>query len=169
MKLRMLGIAFAALLPMVSVSLGLDLMRKYVPPPTMRRPPYRLGIYDGYKTPAWVLRGIAKTESRENDNAIGDDGVSIGRMQINERFRKDRIARFGWYDPRQPNDSIRVASCIIQENIYQKGTLEMAVEAYNRGPNHRPDKEFRYYNSVYLLGHGPLDGISGAQYSIDQR
>jgi hypothetical protein len=105
------------------------------PPPegSGARPPYGLRMYEGYATPEWILKGIARTESGENDRAIGDDGISIGRMQLNERFHDERAARYGEYDPRWPQSAIRIASCVYQEYRRQLASHVDAIGAYRQG------------------------------------
>ena len=72
--------------------------------------------FAGYATPAAILRGIAYTESGCSSLAVGDDGVSIGMMQINELYHADRTWRFGEYDPRLSGDSIRIADALFRAN-----------------------------------------------------
>jgi len=102
---------------------------------TMRKPPEKLGIYDGYSTPSWVLRGIAMTESGEADWAIGDGGISLGRMQLNEKYHSLRAKAWGKYNPRYSNDSIRITSCLFQENLKYFGSIPKAISAHRWGIN----------------------------------
>ncbi len=103
------------------------------PPPQAQRRAASVSIYDGYKTPAAILRGIARAESDEIDSAIGDDGISIGRMQLNERFHAPRAAAWGEYDPRNPFDAIRIADHILQVNFRALGSWNLAIAAYRQG------------------------------------
>jgi len=73
-------------------------------------------IYDGYATPAAILRAHARAESDEADWAVGDDGISRGRLQINERYHAERAELYGEYDPANCFDALRVASGIWQDN-----------------------------------------------------
>ena len=63
-----------------------------------------------------TLQGIAKAESDETDSAIGDDGISMGRFQINERYHKARAAAWGEYDPFEPTQAAMIAGRILVEN-----------------------------------------------------
>lgn len=103
------------------------------PPPQAQRRAASVSIYDGYKTPAAILRGIARAESDETDSAIGDDGISIGRMQLNERFHALRAAAWGEYDPRNPFDAIRIADHILQDDYGYFHSWPLAVAAYRQG------------------------------------
>ena len=117
----------------------------------------KLGIYDGYATPTWVLRGIARAESGECDSAIGDDGISLGRCQLNSRYAADRARAWGRFDPFQPNDAIRVASCILQENLRELGSWDLAIAAYRQGVAGvlAHGAASRYSDRVMLLGAAP--------------
>lgn len=94
-------------------------------------------IYDlavrGTCVPACILEAIAKVESNEIDSAIGDDGRSLGRMQINEDFRELRVAVYGKYDPHNPYDATRIAALILQDHFRTFRSWPYAVSAYNQG------------------------------------
>ena len=103
-------------------------------PATLRKPPYGLGIYDGYKTPAWILKGLARAESCERDDAIGDGGESRGRFQLREIYHAARAMAWGEYDATWPNDSARIASCIYQDNLARLGgNVYLALAAHRQG------------------------------------
>jgi hypothetical protein len=92
-------------------------------------------------------RGIAITESRERDNAIGDDGHSIGRFQVNELFHAYYAWKYGEYDPTKPFDNARISGLNYRDNLYHFGIVEgvcdpdtwrtrrrdMAIAAHNQG------------------------------------
>ena len=63
-----------------------------------------------------MLQGIARAESGETDSAIGDDGISMGRFQINERYHAQRAAAWGEYDPFEPRQAAAIAAHILREN-----------------------------------------------------
>ena len=130
-----------ALIPFIVLSLSLAApFRPFVDPgpdPWIRPPPAS-GLYDlavrGTCVPAELLRAIAMAESDEIDEAIGDDGRSRGRMQINEDFRAARIELIGGsYDPHNPYDSTRLAALILDEHFREFGDWPRAVSAYNQG------------------------------------
>jgi hypothetical protein len=68
------------------------------------------------RVPAWPLDGIRMAESSGRADAVGDDGISIGAYQINERFHAERARKFGEYDPRREEDARRIAKAILYEN-----------------------------------------------------
>lgn len=142
-----LFVALALMIPVAASTVPL-----FMPGPKAHggRNPDRMGPYEGYLTQEWILRGIAIVESGENDRAVGDDGISVGRMQINERYHAERAAKWGEYDPRDADDAIRIASCIIQENMTHFGDERLAVNAYNAGWN--VTHAWPYYESVAEKG-----------------
>jgi hypothetical protein len=83
--------------------------------------PVRLDVYEMAEVvtgaPSRILRGIARTESDEDDLARGDDGVSVGRFQLNERFHRERAARYGEYNPFDPLEAARIAGCLYVDNL----------------------------------------------------
>lgn len=87
----------------------------------------------GTIVPARLLRAIAIVESAERDNATGDDGISIGRYQLNERFHAERAERWGEYDPRDPLAAGIIAARILEDNYCQLGDWTLAICAYRQG------------------------------------
>lgn len=83
--------------------------------------------------PANILRGIAITESNENDRAIGDDGISKGRMQINETFHDERAKKYGDYDPFSPLDAAIIAGYIFMDNFSRLKDSDSAIAAHRQG------------------------------------
>lgn len=105
-----------ALLALLILAAGFALQELAPRPPASAAPVPPRTLYDGYTTPAAILRAHAVVESGEADWAIGDDGKSRGRLQINEQFHAQRAAKFGPYDPHNCFDALRVADGIWQGN-----------------------------------------------------
>jgi len=80
-----------------------------------------------------LLRAIAMVESGERDTAVGDDGISIGRFQLNERFHSLRARSYGEYDPRDPYQAAYVAARILQDDYTALGSWRLAIAAYRQG------------------------------------
>lgn len=82
-------------------------------------------------------------QETEFRNVIGDNGDSIGYMQIQPRWHKDRMERLGVTDLTDPYSNFRVG-CDFLAELLSKYTLEEALTAYNSG---KPGKS-EYATSV---------------------
>lgn len=71
-------------------------------------------------------------QETEFRNVIGDNGDSIGYMQIQPRWHKDRMERLGVTDLTDPYSNFRVG-CDFLAELLSKYTLEEALTAYNSG------------------------------------
>ena len=76
-------------------------------------------------------------------NIVGDNGDSIGYMQIQPRWHKERMERLGVTDLADPYSNFRVG-CDFLSELLEKYTLEEALTAYNSG---KPGKS-EYATSV---------------------
>jgi hypothetical protein len=83
--------------------------------------------------PAWILRGIAMTESSCNPSKVGDDGISIGMFQINETFHEERARKYGEYNPLNPEQAILIAGHIMAHNLKVFRNPRNAIAAYRQG------------------------------------
>jgi len=114
-------------------------------------------IYDaavlGTDIPAELFRALAMAESGERDSATGDDGASIGRFQLNERFRAERVRLYGEYDPRDPRQAGRVAAQILQAHYERFHSWPLALTAYNAGAGYAIKRGIRwaYVDRVQMM------------------
>jgi len=114
-------------------------------------------IYDaavlGTDIPAELFRALAMAESGERDSATGDDGASIGRFQLNERFRAERVRLYGEYDPRDPIQAGRVAAQILQAHYERFHSWPLALTAYNAGAGYAIKRGIRwaYVDRVQMM------------------
>lgn len=114
-------------------------------------------IYDaavlGTDIPSELLRALAMAESDETDSATGDDGASIGRFQLNERFRAERVRLYGDYNPRDPIQAGRVAAAILQAHYTRFGSWPLALTAYNAGSGYAIKRGIRwaYVDRVQMM------------------
>lgn len=83
--------------------------------------------------PATILQATARTESGENDDAVGDGGISLGRFQLNETFREWRVGRYGDYDPHDPYSAAVIAGRIYVDNLARLGDPALAIAAHRQG------------------------------------
>ena len=65
-------------------------------------------------------------------NIVGDNGDSIGYMQIQPRWHEERMERLGVTDLADPYSNFRVG-CDFLAELLEKYTLEEALTAYNSG------------------------------------
>lgn len=65
-------------------------------------------------------------------NILGDNGDSIGYMQIQPRWHEERMGRLGVTDLADPYSNFRVG-CDFLSELLSKYTLEEALTAYNSG------------------------------------
>ena len=83
-----------------------------------------------------VIVAMIERESNYDDGAVGDNGESVGLMQIQEHNHYDRIERLGVTNLGDPFENVEVgidffAQCITRNG----GNVEMALMAYNAGQN----------------------------------
>lgn len=83
--------------------------------------------------PAWILEGIAMAESGGINLAIGDGGKSKGLMQLNESYRKERVQKYGEYDPFDPLESLIISGKLYIDNLKLLGSEDLAIAAHRQG------------------------------------
>lgn len=85
-----------------------------------------------------ALMAIACTESRYTADLVGDDGKSVGMMQINTKWHTDRMEALGVTDLTDPVQCAAVALDYLQElaRTTESGFNDHALYmAYNMGPS----------------------------------
>ena len=83
--------------------------------------------------PEWILRGIAMTESGCNSFAVGDDGISLGMFQLNEKYHEERARKYGEYDAYNPEQAVLIAGYIMEHNLSVFTDYRDAIAAYRQG------------------------------------
>jgi hypothetical protein len=81
----------------------------------------------------FLIFAIAERESGLNPNAVGDNGASIGLMQIQPRWSKERMKRLGVDDLGEPKGCVKVAVDILLEYKGKDSDLYFVLMAYNGG------------------------------------
>lgn len=66
-------------------------------------------------------------------NVTGDDGASVGYMQIQHRWWGGLMDEIGARDLTDPEDNFRTGCAIIRKLMDKHGSVEDALTAYNRG------------------------------------
>lgn len=84
--------------------------------------------------PIEILYGIAFAESSGNQFASGDDGISKGRFQINEKYHAERAHLYGEYNAFDPFDSAVITGRLFMDNLRALGKKEDAIAAHRQGP-----------------------------------
>ena len=80
-----------------------------------------------------VIKALIEEESGWVASAEGDNGQSVGLMQIQERWHKDRMKRLGVNDLYDSEQNITVGCDILSELLNKYGNYENALSVYNSG------------------------------------
>lgn len=99
--------------------------------------------------PELVIAMIGK-ESAYNASVVGDSGRSIGLMQVQPRWHKDRMERLGCLDLLDPVANVNVAVDYLAELLQKGKGLEWALMAYNGGPNYANEMVYEGLVSDYV-------------------
>ena len=84
-----------------------------------------------------IVKAIIKIESNGDSKAVGDNGQSIGLMQIQPKWHKARMDRLGITDLKDPKQNLTVGCDILAELLDTYGNYHMALAAYNTGSPYR--------------------------------
>lgn len=99
---------------------------------------------ESYDISPKLVKAIIEVESGGNTNAIGDDGNSLGLMQIQPRYHAQRLKE--GESLLDPKVNVRVGCEILSEIMDKYGTLEEALTVYNAGHD---TGDRSYANRVY--------------------
>lgn len=80
-----------------------------------------------------IIKALIEEESGWCESAEGDNGNSVGLMQIQERWHKERMKRLGVNDLYDPEQNITVGCDILSELLNKYGNYTDALSAYNSG------------------------------------
>ena len=83
-----------------------------------------------------IVKALIEEESGWLSSAEGDNGESVGLMQIQERWHKDRMKRLGVTDLYDPEENITVGCDILSELLKKYGNYKDALSVYNSGNIH---------------------------------
>ena len=101
-----------------------------------------------------IVIGIIEKESTFNASAVGDNGNSLGLMQVQPRWHKERMERLGCDDLLDPFQNVTVGVDILSELIDGYGDTERALMVYNAGAAGAYNGWFQYgvYSNEYSSG-----------------
>lgn len=88
-----------------------------------------------------IVKALIEEESGWLETAEGDGGNSIGLMQIQERWNKDRMQRLGVTDLYDPKQNVKVGCDILAELLGKYGNYKDALSVYNSG-NTKDGKQY---------------------------
>lgn len=80
-----------------------------------------------------IVKAIIEEESGWCESAEGDNGNSIGLMQIQERWHKERMKRLGVTNLYDSEQNVTVGCDILSELLNKYGNYKDALSVYNSG------------------------------------
>ena len=80
-----------------------------------------------------IVKALIEEESGWCESAEGDNGNSVGLMQIQERWHKERMKRLGVTDLYDPEQNITLGCDILSELVNKYGNYRDALSVYNSG------------------------------------
>ena len=104
--------------------------------------------YERHISP-YLVMAIIEVESGCDSKALGDEGNSIGLMQIQERFHSERMDKLGVTDLRNPYQNIKVGVDILLELFHKNPSLDWVLHAYNGGVAYADEMEMKEQISEY--------------------
>lgn len=110
---------------------------------------YRLCEQEGMRYA--LILAMIEQESGYRHDCTGDDGESIGYMQIMQKWHEDRMEDVGATDLFNPYQNIRVGVDYMKELIDRYGTIQDALAAYNYGA--AGAREHLWSNGIYVYSY----------------
>lgn len=98
-----------------------------------------------------LVVALIEKESGYKFDKVGDDGHSIGYMQIYEECHRDRMERLNVTDLMNPYQNVLVGIDYLSELIERYGTIQDALAAYNYGE--KGAREHLWSNGVYVYSY----------------
>ena len=99
---------------------------------------------DSYGISPKLIKAIIEVESGGDANAVGDNGNSLGLMQIQLRYHAQRLKE--GESLLDPKVNVRVGCEMLSEIMDKYGTLDEALTVYNAGHD---TGDISYANRVY--------------------
>lgn len=113
-------------------------------------------LCDEYGVDIPLVLAIIGQESNYRPDAVGDNGNSLGLMQIQPRWHQSRMDKLGVTDLLDPYQNVTVGIDLLAELISENKGTEWAVTAYNAGVgtadyNNAIGTRTEYTESVMML------------------
>lgn len=80
-----------------------------------------------------IVKALIEEESGWCASAEGDNGQSIGLMQIQPRWHKERLTRLGITNLYDPEQNVTLGCDILSELLGKYGNYKDALSVYNSG------------------------------------
>lgn len=90
-------------------------------------------LCDEYGVDMPLVLAIIGQESNYRPDAVGDNGNSLGLMQIQPRWHQSRMDKLGVMDLSDPYQNVEVGIDLLAELMGENKGTEWAVTAYNAG------------------------------------
>ena len=95
-----------------------------------------------------LVVALIEKESGYKFDKVGDDGHSIGYMQMYEECHRDRMERLNVTDLTNPYQNVLAGIDYLSELIERYGTIQDALAAYNYGE--QGAKQHLWKNGIYV-------------------
>ena len=104
-----------------------------------------------YDVPYALVLAMIEYESGYVFDAVGDDGNSIGYMQVYEKWHTDRMERLGVNDLKNPYHNVYVGIDFLSYLLEKYGTVQDALAAYNYGE--KGAREHLWNKGIYVYSY----------------
>lgn len=104
-----------------------------------------------YDVPYALVLAMIEHESGYVFDAVGDDGNSIGYMQVYEKWHIDRMERLGVNDLKNPYHNVYVGIDFLSYLLKKYGTVQDALAAYNYGE--KGAREHLWNKGIYVYSY----------------
>lgn len=111
-----------------------------------------------------LVVALIERESGYVFDKVGDDGNSIGYMQIYESAHTDRMERLNCTNLKNPYQNVMVGIDFIAELIEKCGTVQDALAAYNYGE--RGAREHLWNKGIYVYSYN--EGIMNRARELEE-
>lgn len=111
-----------------------------------------------------LVVALIERESGYVFDKVGDDGNSIGYMQIYESAHTDRMERLNCTNLKNPYQNAMVGIDFLAELIEKCGTVQDALAAYNYGE--RGAREHLWNNGIYVYSYN--EGIMNRARELEE-
>lgn len=115
-----------------------------------------------------LILAMIERESGYRYDCIGDDGESLGYMQVMQKWHEGRMVEQGATDLLNPYQNIRVGVDYIKEFIEEYGTIQDALAVYNYGATGAKENLWNNDISVYSYNEGIMDRMKEIEEELER-